>query len=222
MRKGFTLIELLVVIAIIAILAAILFPVFAKAREKARQASCLSNTKQLALAFLQYLQDYDEVTVLNMTYVPTDCRWYNTLQPYMKNTQIMICPSANTEYGYSQSYYWGYYHLHTRSAYNGYGGGVPLAAIPYPSETSAFAESHGVYTNGGLVLNGHGCFSVPASNMYGYAVWAPDRHNEGMNVALCDGHAKWYSKSYCEAEWVKSTAGTPGGTAKGGKLFGGW
>ena len=59
-RRGFTLIELLVVIAIIAILAAILFPVFAKAREKARQASCLSNVKQMCLALMQYAQDYDE------------------------------------------------------------------------------------------------------------------------------------------------------------------
>jgi prepilin-type N-terminal cleavage/methylation domain-containing protein len=67
MRKGFTLIELLVVIAIIAILAAILFPVFAKAREKARQSSCLSNIKQIGLAFLQYCQDYDEKFVLSHT-----------------------------------------------------------------------------------------------------------------------------------------------------------
>ena len=70
MRRAFTLIELLVVIAIIAILAAILFPVFAKAREKARQSSCLSNTKQLALGMLQYTQDYDErlIWYVNSTY----------------------------------------------------------------------------------------------------------------------------------------------------------
>ncbi len=70
MRRGFTLIELLVVIAIIAILAAILFPVFAKAREKARQSSCLSNMKQIVLGTMQYAQDYDER--LPMRWLATD------------------------------------------------------------------------------------------------------------------------------------------------------
>ncbi|MBC7289450.1 MAG: DUF1559 domain-containing protein, partial [Armatimonadetes bacterium] len=88
MRKGFTLIELLVVIAIIAILAAILFPVFARAREKARQASCMSNLKQLALAMLMYAQDYDENLPLSLT-APGD--WWNDtwkarISPYVKNT----------------------------------------------------------------------------------------------------------------------------------------
>lgn len=87
---GFTLIELLVVIAIIAILAAILFPVFAKAREKARQISCLSNMKQLGLASNMYLQDYDETYVPNFNDIGL---WEELLAPYLKNNQISQCPS---------------------------------------------------------------------------------------------------------------------------------
>jgi prepilin-type N-terminal cleavage/methylation domain-containing protein/prepilin-type processing-associated H-X9-DG protein len=91
-RSAFTLIELLVVIAIIAILAAILFPVFAQAREKARQTSCLSNTKQLALAHLMYAQDYDERLVTSWSQgFPGDFSYYT--QPYIKNTKILFCPS---------------------------------------------------------------------------------------------------------------------------------
>src|SRR5436853_2133767 len=91
-RNAFTLIELLVVIAIIAILAAILFPVFAQARAKARQASCLSNTKQLGLALMQYTQDYDETNVLNGYVSPGIPQWPDLLQPYAKNWGIFICP----------------------------------------------------------------------------------------------------------------------------------
>jgi prepilin-type N-terminal cleavage/methylation domain-containing protein/prepilin-type processing-associated H-X9-DG protein len=98
-RNGFTLIELLVVIAIIAILAAILFPVFAQAREKARQASCLSNGKQIGLANRMYAQDYDETNVGSYSYPNTwrQCPqliWADLLQPYVKNTQLFACPSA--------------------------------------------------------------------------------------------------------------------------------
>jgi len=108
MKKGFTLIELLVVIAIIAILAAILFPVFAKAREKARQSSCASNLKQIGLAALSYKQDYDETFPLS--YYEYDGKgyrviggsacahqgywWIDELAPYIKNDQIWICPSG--------------------------------------------------------------------------------------------------------------------------------
>jgi len=107
-RKAFTLIELLVVIAIIAILAAILFPVFAQARESARKASCLSNTKQLGLGIMMYVQDYDEVYPCNNWDTPplgitdTDSRdpkypaaiaWMWHVMPYIKNRQILVCPS---------------------------------------------------------------------------------------------------------------------------------
>lgn len=99
-RTGFTLIELLVVIAIIAILAAILFPVFAQAREKARQASCISNTKQYATATSMYVQDYDEILPMGSYPLgggmpPAGCvaTYYWAVVPYVKNDQINVCPS---------------------------------------------------------------------------------------------------------------------------------
>src|SRR5947209_15466555 len=110
-RSGFTLIELLVVIAIIAILAAILFPVFAMAREKARAATCLSNEKQLLLSFHMYAQDYDEKFV---PYAGPDAAgnnagcsagvaipWTFVLQPYIKSLQVLSCPDNNLGIAYT-------------------------------------------------------------------------------------------------------------------------
>ncbi len=93
--SGFTLIELLVVIAIIAILAAILFPVFARARENARRASCQSNLKQIGLGILQYTQDYDEKYPSGTTTVggARGIGWAGQCLPYIKSTQVFVCPS---------------------------------------------------------------------------------------------------------------------------------
>src|SRR5262249_33041276 len=96
-RDGFTLIELLVVIAIIAILAAILFPVFAQARETARETACLSNSKQVGLAGRMYTQDWDDVNVPERLYLPGGklISFRALLQPYVKNKQVFVCPSAS-------------------------------------------------------------------------------------------------------------------------------
>ncbi len=99
-KNGFTLIELLVAIAIIAVLAAILFPVFAAAREKARQTACLSNLKQVGLAVMMYAQDYDENIPLTERGGDIDDAheyfWGDMIQPYSKNWQMLVCPSAGS------------------------------------------------------------------------------------------------------------------------------
>jgi len=98
-KNAFTLIELLVVIAIIAILAAILFPVFGRARENARRTACQSNMKQIGLGILQYAQDYDEQFPLigNVTSNPCSSPWQERIQPYMKSKQVFLDPSADTD-----------------------------------------------------------------------------------------------------------------------------
>jgi prepilin-type N-terminal cleavage/methylation domain-containing protein/prepilin-type processing-associated H-X9-DG protein len=206
-RKGFTLIELLVVIAIIAILAAILFPVFAQARDKARSAACLSNVKQLALGVHMYAQDYDEVVpaafsewsipvyespVGTMTNYPS--YWYVVIQPYVKNTAITKCPSDGDRAAVS-SYAYNYPHMSYRLLYPT--SLFSLAAYEAPAETLVFAESQAGPGQGAWTLN----------YLYCPIHWAPGtlagrgdangmafRHQGGGNIGFLDGHAKFLRK----------------------------
>ena len=187
-RRGFTLIELLVVIAIIAILAAILFPVFARAREKARQSSCLSNMKQIALGHLMYAQDYDEQIVPNLGYFnsdnlnpPESMWWYMKVQPYIKNEQILQCPSVSTQAysigGGSTANYECDYAMNTFIAR------AALADIQAPAATVLNCERGNTYVR---VYNPGG-----GGNAYHAMTW---RHNDGSNYSFADGHAKWQIK----------------------------
>lgn len=200
--RGFTLIELLVVIAIIAILAAILFPVFAKAREKARQSSCMSNLKQLMLAALSYTQDYDETMPLYTTdndasggFNAGDLSWRAQIAPYAKNAQIYQCPSkrptgtafsgTGSDYGQAAGYAINVAHWNFLSGANGHPCGNALGSVEYPSQCVLLAEIDPVGPFGidDGYATGHG---------YIYNNAAAKRHNDGCNWGFIDGHVKWY------------------------------
>jgi len=249
LKRGFTLIELLVVIAIIAILAAILFPVFAQARESARKTSCLSNEKQLTLGVLQYVQDYDETLPLSNFYsggawagasVTTpadvfghtpqrDCFWSNSIQPYVKNVQIYLCPSASRErsdvFGVTKSAALGYAYSLT---YNGYLTMWALAGSPAPAKVILFSEGLGKanmprYANqfplnisnagweGQFIADDGGAHcSQPYGYSFNYDVtwWV---HARGSNYAYMDGHAKYLVNPSSSSPWATSdAAGIPG------------
>jgi len=141
-RKGFTLIELLVVIAIIAILAAILFPVFAKAREKARQTSCSSNMRQLGLGFIQYTQDYDEKWPSVNYSTTTPSGWAQHIYSYEKSTGVYKCPDDSTQSstGADAVSYSMNLNLQGNAQNNGYGGNN-LASLSAPSSTVLAADT---------------------------------------------------------------------------------
>jgi len=170
--SAFTLIELLVVIAIIAILAAILLPVFAQAREEARKTSCLSNTKQLALGCIMYVQDYDETLVQGWNWTqPGELRdngavyrawtsWCLNIQPYIKNTRVLLCPdnpgqtfdntapnvTAHSEIYSSYGYNYGYLGTFAGTDPTGLGylwNPLTLAAINRPAQEVMLADDQG-------------------------------------------------------------------------------
>lgn len=190
MRRGFTLIELLVVIAIIAILAAILFPVFARAREKARQTSCLSNLKQIALGVQMYVDDHDGgLPSYRMgSGGLAGIKWQHMIQPYIKNEQLWLCPSGTpadaatgrSHYGWQYNYLRGHYASTATQAQN-------IAEVTVPAETISVGEKI-MGSWGGVIYSPSQTASWPGYNM-------PDIHNGGANYSFLDGHAKWLSKT---------------------------
>jgi len=195
-RRGFTLIELLVVIAIIAILAAILFPVFARAREKARQSSCQSNLKQIGLAAIMYAQDYDEKWPWN--HQPTKVNnawiaWWSVLQPYIKNWNVFTCPSSSINIQYGVNY--GKRGcadsvLAGERSWDFWSGNV--TDMQQPAETIAFGDWG---RGNGHRLCPHWHSGAP-SGAWGYP--HIQIHNDGTNYTFYDGHVKWmkYESTY--------------------------
>lgn len=203
-RTAFTLIELLVVIAIISLLAAILFPVFARARENARRSTCQSNLKQISIGIIQYIQDYDEkfpFAGCGTSGTPNSCKqyavcggpsnpagsWAELAQPYVKSTQVFKCPSDRRGAAFTSSY-----------GINGPLGGAGGSPVPTNTKNIATVEQVSkvvmwyeddyptdpwsriecvdwIYPNSGIGLN----------------VVDHVRHLEGSNYAFVDGHVKW-------------------------------
>ena len=208
-KSGFTLIELLVVIAIIAILAAILFPVFARARENARKSSCSSNMKQIGTAFMMYAQDWDERLIgMGMggglqggTWVP----WPQLADPYTKNTGIYRCPSRRDLYpGYGVS--WSNLGVDYVAGHRG----ASLAKIEFPADALMLCESE----NAGAATLFVYSLKTCATGTSGYTTnaIANDRHMGGCNVVFCDGHVKWVASSSLLSPtwsgWTNQPAGT--------------
>ncbi|HAZ62569.1 MAG TPA: hypothetical protein DCZ72_03015 [Armatimonadetes bacterium] len=182
----------MVVIAIIAILAAILFPVFAKAREKARTASCASNLKQLGNAMRMYVDDYDGLSVScaisgsSPAVMPerqgARADWTDHLYPYVKSGAVYVCPSSPTDkpsptYGRSGGYALNWVYFANFSA------PLPIDSVEQPAETIFLVDTNGV-SSGYYCAGGQG---GPGNNWARFW-YPPNRHNEMVNIAWLDGH----------------------------------
>jgi len=214
-KGGFTLIELLVVIAIIAILAAILFPVFGRARENARRSSCQSNLKQIGLGLTQYTQDYDEIIINgennnqdNSTY---QTRWMDRVMPYVKSEQIFVCPSITTSNPYklttsttnnsgTEVYYGANianYLNNTAVAGEVPGGSFTVPGRTYLLNTSKLETPATTFWVGDtensreIAWNNIAGQPTITTNLFGRALGTlSERHLDTINVLYCDGHVK--------------------------------
>jgi len=226
-RKAFTLIELLVVIAIISILAAILFPVFARARESARRTSCLSNLKQIGLGIMMYVQDYDETypryETLKDPPATGQWLWRQVVQPYIKSeTQVFTCPSSPggaNEGGYGANSLI----MTSRTAATS----TKLAAVQSTANTymlmdygqwhfsassvKATTLNNANYLPGIGTVRGLNQSQCTTHTHEFYDKFETDcmngRHFLGVNVAFADGHAKWLKSQTVYAESRKADEG---------------
>jgi prepilin-type N-terminal cleavage/methylation domain-containing protein/prepilin-type processing-associated H-X9-DG protein len=213
-RRAFTLIELLVVIAIIAILAAILFPVFAQARDKARQTMCISNARQIGLAVMQYVQDHDETYPSNHWGI-----YFLLIQPYMKNELLWTCPSYSGIYTVRDCFWEGNRAgcdqvflkvvntgwLSNSDLFGGFNNSIPhkLTWTQAPSDTVALAENDVDPTSTSTIQTAQMAVSPcrDARHALFHTRWNVNpangsgrlgaHHNQGLNLVFADGHAKW-------------------------------
>ncbi|HPT96231.1 MAG TPA: DUF1559 domain-containing protein [Armatimonadota bacterium] len=204
--RGFTLIELLVVIAIIAILAAILFPVFARARENARKSNCQSNLKQIGTGVMMYVQDFDEYMPFSWQ-ISNDQNgriWPDAILPYIKNTGVFNCPSFSTKVGLDSV---GKF-LRTQMPYAAntcyYGGRAgsasgpvarhpmskPMAEIRVPADTVFATDYSGTFEAAGQ-YDVSSNYMQPATSTTYQSIF---RHSDMCNVVFCDGHVKTLSR----------------------------
>jgi prepilin-type N-terminal cleavage/methylation domain-containing protein/prepilin-type processing-associated H-X9-DG protein len=192
--RGFTLIELLVVIAIIAILAAILFPVFARAREKARQASCTSNIRNMLTGMRMYSDDYDGSVLM----CGGGVTWAVRIQPYLRNQQVLYCPSDSTAPGTrtvgTETYSHG-----TSYGHNMIGTSNGMLADSVGDDISSviiFADAIGDMRTAPMPMISYSMITLPAHVTFGDpACIIVPRHNDQVNCGYFDGHAKCLHKS---------------------------